>query len=301
MEFNLFAESILLARDASPQFKSTAKFWMEHFKNTDHLEITADMVDHGLDCLAKRGKLKVLRVGRMVKGTNDSINCKTVPSGQPLSGASINRHLVVLQSIYKTARQLRLTPRGFVSPCYGVDKLPENPGRIIELSREQFNRLMAASRLVRWKPLPAMIAVAASSGARKGNLEALRWQDVEFNEDGAFLKFATSKNGKPYRCAISPLAISELKKLRTSKTLETDLVFGKKNLTKMWISTLKTAKIDYFQWHGLRHVCASAMAREGVDVLLMMKQLNHSSVTMVRRYAHLQVKDQQTAINRIWS
>lgn len=286
MRFDDFAVSMMAARKSEYRFRSIAKWWIDYFGSKDHLTITVEDVDSGIAALAARGKLRHIPDKGLVN------------TGQSLSGATLNRHITALGSLYKTGKRLKLVPKSFQSPAREADKAPETAGRLIHLTREEIERIMDLSHLVRWNRFTALVAVAMSSGARKGNLEALRWREVDL--DKGVLYFPTSKNGRPYTAAISPRAITELKKIQGDANGE-DLVFGKRNITKSWSSTLKLAGIDYFCWHGCRHVAASMLSNGGASTLVVMQQLNHSSTSMARRYAHGNTEILRSDVNRAWA
>ena len=286
MRFDDFAIAMMAARKSEYRFRSIVKWWIDYFGEKDHLTITVEDVDTGIAALAARGKV------RHIPGKG------LVNTGEPLSGATLNRHITALGGLYKTGKKLKLVPKSFLSPSRDADKAEESPGRLIHLTREEIERIMDLSHLVRWNRFTALVAVALSSGARKANLEALRWREVDLEK--GVLYFPTSKNGRPYTAAISPRAVSELKKIKGDANLE-DLVFGKRNITKSWASTLKLAGIDYFCWHGCRHVAASMLANAGASTLVVMQQLNHSSTSMARRYAHGNTEILRSDVNRAWS
>jgi integrase len=285
MQFIDFANAMMAARGSDSRFKSVASYWIQYFNTKDHLSITVDDVDAGIAALALRGKLKQIRG----KGL--------VPSGQPLTGATLNRHIACIGALYKTGKKLKIVPKTYQSPSLLADKAQESPGRTIHLTKDEIERIMQLSHLVRWRKFPALVAVALSSGARKSNLENLKWRDVDL--DKGILYFPTSKNGRSYSAAISPQAIHELKKIKEG-THQEELVFGKRSIRKSWQSTLQLAGIEYFCWHGCRHVAASMLANAGASTLVVMQQLNHSSTSMARRYAHGNTDILRSDVARAW-
>jgi integrase len=108
--------------------------------------------------------------------------------------------------VFGKARKMKLIPKALPNPCLLADKAPEGEGRIINISREDCERIIDAAGLVRWHKFRAFVATAMSTGARLGNLQALTWRDVDLNR--GVLYFPTSKNGKPCSVVLSPLATS---------------------------------------------------------------------------------------------
>jgi len=100
-----------------------------------------------------------------------------------LKPATINRYQSTLGSVYRFARKARLVPRNFVAPTRGIEKQPEpiDPDRY--LRQEEVERLLACARVVdkKWKRLPALIVLALHTGLRKGNLQNLKWDNVDLS------------------------------------------------------------------------------------------------------------------------
>jgi hypothetical protein len=87
-------------------------FWVEVLGDHDIIEVTADQVDEAIVRLAERGRLRAgLR--------------RTERSGEPLKGATINRYVSTLGSVYRFARRARIVPRTFMPPSRGIERLPE--------------------------------------------------------------------------------------------------------------------------------------------------------------------------------
>ena len=59
--------------------------------------------------------------------------------------------------------------------------------------------------------------------------------------------------------------------------------------TKAWYKALKSAKIEDFRWHDLRHTWASWHVQNGTPLNVLQELGGWESVEMVRRYAYLGV------------
>jgi integrase len=138
-------------------------------------------VDAAVVRLTERGRLKPLKHGQ------------TRPAGKPLTGSTVNRYIAQLASVYKYARRLRLLPRAHVPPTRGFERAPEHPDPEKYLTPEQNERLIAVARIAdrRWRKLPALIELRATTGLRIGNALALRWSDVD--------RRGASRNSTPSR------------------------------------------------------------------------------------------------------
>ncbi|QWD95054.1 site-specific integrase [Polynucleobacter sp. MG-Unter2-18] len=284
MKFSSLAQFAL--GHADTRLKARIRYWIEFMGEKDISEITSEDVDAGIELMARRGKLRQLPGGIWAK------------SGEPLAAGTLNRHISALGHIYKLGKSQRIIPKSTISPTKGVEKAREGPGRIINLSRDQIDHIIDASRLMRWRKFTAMICVAMTSGARLGNLQTMTWRDVDL-ERGS-VHFPTSKNGKPYSAAISSQAVIELKNIKRDLDTSDTLVFGNRSFRKSWARTLKLAGVEYFAFHGCRHICASMLAASGMQLAGLMAQLNHSSPKMAMRYSHLNVDHLREGVARAW-
>jgi hypothetical protein len=96
------------------------EFWCTALGDREIATITAEHVDDALVMLAARGRLAPRR-GKVAAGT-----------GRPYSGATLNRYLSTLGTVFKYARRLRLVPRAHDSPRGG--RAPEPAAGRIALS-----------------------------------------------------------------------------------------------------------------------------------------------------------------------
>jgi integrase len=207
-----------------------------------------------------------------------------------LAPSTLNRHLAVVKRLYNLAIEWGVADR---NPAARVKKLRE------ENAREEWLTVEEACRLVEAAPdyLRPAILLALNTGARRGELTALKWSEVNF-ETGT-ISFLRTKSGRRRNVPIS----DELRIILEHIPRQGDFVLmrdGKplREFRTAWKKACEAAGIKPgFRWHDLRHTYASHHARKNKDLATLQRQLGHASVAMTMRYSHLASDDQREAAN----
>jgi integrase len=264
-------------------------FWRAELGEHELADVTAELAESAMDRLAARGQLARGRAGGADRR-----------AGKSLSPSTLNRYRAALGSLVKFARQRRLVPRGWTSPLVGIDQLPENPGRMVYLTADQIDRLMACARLARWRALPALVLMAFTTGLRRGSLLSLRWRDVDLRDQRATV--ARTKNGQPIVAHLTGRMVVELRSIGPKEP--DTLVFGcasgcdrPHNFDAAFQRALKDAGLPPIRFHDLRHSCASHLAAKGASAPLLADVLGHTTLRMVSRYAHLNIAARAAVID----
>lgn len=284
-------DAFVASREFDKATLARLRFWSEQFGTKDLADISPDDVDAALVALAERGRLQPLR------------NQPTQATGKPLSGATINRYITQLGSLYRYARRLRLLPRAHVPPTKGVEKSPELPNAERYLRPEEVDRLIKVARLLdrRWGRLPALITLAFHTGLRVGNLLALRWRDVDL--DAGTVKVAKTKNGRPI---VSPLSSQARAELAALPDQDPDrLVFEGRtgrayNFRRLWATVCTEAGLPGRNFHQLRHGCGSAMAQAGIGQAQIMAIMGHRTLSASARYMHHNADDKRVVVQKVF-
>jgi len=276
---------------ADPCYASRLAFFRDHFSGRDITNVKPEDIEDALDALAARGKLKV-------KTNRDGI--QMVPANKPLSPATINRHLAALGTMYRDLRRLRITPRGFVSPTRGVERQQGDVPRTVQVTVKDVQNLVAACRLSRNRKLSAITAMACTTGWRLGNLQSLRWRDIDLVAGHADAQF--TKNGTPHRAVLLPWVIDEIKRIEPKDKQPHHLVFGTSGFRKTWKAALAMADLPTdWTFHHCRHIAASILAQSGASVPAIMGLLNQKSPSMALRYSHLNTDSLRESLGRAWA
>lgn len=220
---------------------------------------------------------------------------------KPIAPATINRYHAALAAVITWAIKRRIAPKGYVHPCRTIERKTENNERVRFLSDDERGRLLEACRVSRWPLLYLLVLLALTTGARKGELLALRWQDIDLERNVAHC--SRSKNGDRKALPLVPAVASMLQALQGkpgallfSSPRHPDQAFA---FEGAWADALAEAKIRNFRFHDLRHSCASMLAASGATLLEIADVLGHRQLQMTKRYSHLTTKHKAALVTRV--
>ena len=273
-------------------------WWVDRLGSLNLAALTPDCIAEARDALAlqpfSRGTIHKDRNGR-----------EMVPPTYKRSGATVNRYLATLSHILATAvMQWRLIDK---NPVGDVSKKKEARGRIRFLRDDERDALLAACARSVWQPLHALVLLAISTGARRGELIRLRWIDVTIDEPSPRAIIQHTKNGDPRRLPLVGKALDAIRELSVSNAGNSEFVFPSRlDSTRAyeafdahWYTALASAGIVDFRFHDLRHTCASYLASQGASLLEIADVLGHRTITMVKRYSHLAQGHKVAVIERM--
>ncbi len=217
---------------------------------------------------------------------------------ETLKPATVNRYKACLGALY---RFLLLEYDIEHNPVKGIPNLPENNARARFLTSAEISRLLTSCNNSSWERLHLLVLMAITTGARRGELLNLTWQDIDLKGKKAVLE--TTKNGERRLLILTSEVIESLMQYRQADGYvfphPRDRYSRFRNFDKYWHSALRRSGIDNFRFHDLRHTCASLLASQGVSLLAISDVLGHKSITMTKRYAHLCVKEKAQMIEQL--
>lgn len=224
------------------------------------------------------------------------------PSRKKLSPATVKRYLAVLSKAMTVASKEWFWIDD--NPCRRVPRPTEPRGRVRFLSDEERTKLLAACAESHEPRLLPLVLLAMATGARQGELLALRWRDVDLAKGVAILH--ETKNKERRSIPITGTALEVLKQRSRLRRIDTDLVFvnahGKATVPRFaWLKALRQAEIADFTFHDLRHTAASYLAMSGATLAEIAEVLGHKTLAMVKRYAHLTEGHTRNVLDRMTS
>ena len=236
-----------------------------------------------------------------------------------------------VKSIYRTLCSMMKVAKNFSyihsNPCEIVI-LPEQSKREITLLSLTEQRKLEMAANACQEPIGLIVLMALYTGLRIGELCALNWSDVDFTQKKLFVSrtrqriqcpCATTKHSKTRiitgiaksdsSVRIIPLPLFLLKLLknhqlqhsaseylltRNAKPLEPRIVqYQFKRL-------LEKAQITPINFHTLRHIFATRLLEENVDIKTISELLGHSSAkTTLDLYSHSRYENKQRAMEKL--
>jgi integrase len=220
----------------------------------------------------------------------------------PRCAATVNRYHAALMAVFTWSMKQRLAPRGFENPARKIERTPEKNGVVRFLTDAERERLLEACRESSWPRLYLLVLMAITTGARRGELLALTWGDVDLERAIAHVR--TTKNDHPRALPLLPTVLEELKRFVSERT-EACLFPSRSRLSEprhfesSWLAAVKRAEIRRFRFHDLRHTCASYLAQNGASLLEIADVMGHRQLAMVKRYAHLTTESKAKLVGRV--
>jgi integrase len=249
---------------------SKLEFWVKHIGIKQVNNISSSDIYNTLDCLPKH-----------------------------LSNATYNRYKAAASVVFNYAcRQYNLSS----NPVRLILSKPEDNHRVRYLSTLERKGLLKACKEADWSKLYLLVLTAITTGARRGELLGLRWNDIDFERQTAYVQ--TTKNGQPKVLPLTDDVVNELTRFRQQ---DSSLIFNSEIkpdkafcFNKQWKKALVLAEVDNFRFHDLRHTTASYLAQSGASLLEIAEVLGHKQISVTRRYSHLCIDHKERLISKVF-
>jgi integrase len=249
---------------------------------------------------------------------------KDCPDGRPLSPKSVRHIACVVHGCFEKAVKWQLIPR---NPMDGIElpKLARKAPRVVE--KGGVAKLLERAGNTRLYPL---ILLGLATGARRGELLALKWTDIDFEsgvmnvtksleQTKAGLRVKSTKSEKPRRFTVPSGALDALAEHRIEQDRdralfgpdyqENQLVFCRPEggyyspdrIGARTVELMKKAGLEGVSLHSLRHTHASELLSSGVPIPTVAKRLGHANANITLSiYAHALEADELAAA-KIWN
>ena len=217
---------------------------------------------------------------------------------------TVRRELAILRHCFEIARK----EWGYVTlqnPVSLIRLPPPSKARTRRITSDEMEIFAKALTVSKNPIFRQLVSLGLTSGMRRGELLALRWDHVDFNSATAYLP--QTKNGEPRRVPLSPQAIQNLHTLAETRNARpeppeshhgafqevSDLVFpiSANALRLSWERAKRRAGIKDFRFHDLRHEAISRFFEMGLSVPEVALISGHKDPRMLFRYTHLKAEN----------
>lgn len=226
-----------------------------------------------------------------------------------LSGATINNVRALISSLYGRAIEWGYAT---ANPVTGI-KTRTKVKRDRFLQADELPRFFQSLGEEANETLRDYILLALLTGARRANLLAMRWQEVNLAE--AIWRIPVTKNGTPQNVTLSPEAVTILEARKASAETDAKFVFPGIGMSghieepkKAVIRVMARAGIPYGRnvpngvtLHDLRRTLGSWQAKTGASLAIIGKSLNHKSQAATAIYARLDLDPVRESVERATS
>jgi integrase len=200
-----------------------------------------------------------------------------------------NRVLSLLSRLFSLAARWGM--RSGDNPCKGLERNQEHK-RHRYLSGEELARLSAALAKLRDQGAANAVRLLLLTGARRGEVLASRWVDIDLEARVWTKPGSTTKQKTLHRVPLSEAACQLLAEMK-ERAGDSEWLFPARftphrlDIDDAWGVLRKAAKIPDVRTHDLRHTYASVLASSGLSLPVIGALLGHTTAQTTHRYAHL--------------
>lgn len=214
---------------------------------------------------------------------------------------TIRKIKIILNMALKKAVQLGLIPKNVVD----FVELPrmKKSNTVASLTVEEVNNLLRFGQNNRIYPA---IKLALDTGLRRGELLALKWEDVDFGRNVLYVRqnIVETSHGKLVQqpktedsirmIALLPETLKMLNELKSSakssyifSQVHNDEPMSPRHFSKIYKNICIKAGLEKTGFHILRHTHATELLEAGIDIKVMSERIGHSDIrTTFNIYVH---------------
>lgn len=253
---------------------------MPHFGEKSVTEVTPEMLIKWRSKLLQQKKQR--GTGTLTKGT-------------------VQRAVIVFSSIYSSAA------RHVKNPCSELEHFKPQK-RLVFMKSEQLSHFFTAVESHETPDyLRDFVLLSLYTGARRSNMESMRWDHIDLNMKLWVIPGDETKNDEPH---VVPLLdqVVEILERRKLSSKDSEYVFKSPRKSKTghlsepkkgWKNLLNRAGLpEGFRMHDLRRTMGSWQAITGTSTKIIGASLGHKSEQATAHYAHLTIDPVRAAMQR---
>jgi integrase len=178
------------------------------------------------------------------------------------------------------------------NPCRGIERNQEHK-RHRYLSGAELARLSVALAELRDVEAANAVRMLLLTGARRGELLAARWADIDFAAGVWTKPGSTTKQKTLHRVPLSEASCRLLAEMRSQVGDDADWLFPvhggthRGHINAAWAALREAANVPDARLHDLRHTFATVLASSGLSLPIIGSLLGHTTAQTTMRYSHL--------------
>lgn len=215
------------------------------------------------------------------------------------------------------------------SPCVGITLPKGQKKAAVIYDEDQIKQLIEA---VTGTEMELVVLVELTLGLRRGELLGLQWKDIDWEKKQVHIRrsrvivkgrsvIKEPKTINGIRVIDMPDQLVQKLKLHQWACMANQQRMGKRYyqsdfvivytdgtlpypevISQRWTRLLKSAGLEKARFHDLRHLCASIMLRQGINVKIAKEILGHSDIgTTMNIYTHVMPSAAREAAEKMGS
>jgi integrase len=270
--------------------------------------------------------LNLLKPMHIQKYYSEKLNSGRIDGKGGLSARSVLHHHRLLHEALEHAVKRQIIP---VNPVRAVSSPKPQRKQMNVLTREEILQLLKAAEGTRfYEP----IFFAVNTGMRRGEIFALRWSDIDFENQiisvrqtlhrlkgkGFIFRNTTKTDGSRRSIAVSQSVINMLNRIKKKQAEQKialgpayqdyNLVFCKTDgspynldhFSREFGHFVRRTDLPYVRFHDLRHTHATLLLQQGEHPKVVSERLGHSTITITMDlYSHVLPNMQKEAAQKL--
>jgi integrase len=203
------------------------------------------------------------------KITQPNLDTFVLNRGEEVGKSTLNKDITNLRAFLNWAVKNRFVASGLQIRKVRV---PQKP--VVALSVQQVRDLVTAAS--RYPTLRLRVLLAATTGLRRGDVEAIRVGDIHFDRNTISTWNRKAGKAMPERPILEQI-MTELSNHVATLPDGQERLFADRFSPKKWERIRKAIGLPELKFHDLRKTFASLLAQRGVPTAVTQRLLEHSS------------------------